>query len=88
MSNSRWRNIAAPIIAKVLCDTRGQDEKTIRRALRDAYPFYDRRYHPYKIWCDEVRVQRGLKQIKRRKGLGKTPQPVDIRQSTLFEGSQ
>lgn len=61
MSKSRWREYARPIIARVLAETAGQDEKVIRRALVEAYPFGERAMHPYKIWCDEVRRQRGRK---------------------------
>ena len=59
-TNASWREVAAPIIARVLSETAGQDEKTIRRALRDAYPFGERSMHPYKVWCDEVARQRGI----------------------------
>ena len=47
------------MIAKVLADTEGLDEKAIKRALRDAYPLGERKYHPYKIWLDEIHRQRG-----------------------------
>jgi hypothetical protein len=66
-----WRDYAAPIIARVLKEAAGQDEKTIKKALHDAYPFGERAMHPYKIWCDEVRRQRGIRPLptvdKRRK---------------------
>lgn len=32
-------------------------EKGAKAALKEAYPFGQRAYHPYKIWCDEVRKQ-------------------------------
>ena len=60
-SDSHWRNHAAPIIAKVIAEHKGEDENIIRRALREAYPFGERKYHPYKIWNDEVHVQLGKK---------------------------
>ena len=60
-SESHWRNSAAPIIARVLEETRGEPEKIIRARLRDAYPFGQRAYHPYKIWLDECARQRGNK---------------------------
>jgi hypothetical protein len=66
MSESHWRNQAAPIIARVLAAHKGQSEKAVRMALRAAYPFGERKYHPYKIWCDEVNKQIG--------GKSKTPQ--------------
>lgn len=65
MSQS-WREKAAPIIAQVLQDTFGEREQVIKKALRDAYPFGPRQYHPYKIWCDEIRTQRGLKKAKQK----------------------
>ena len=64
MSQSRWRNKAAPIIARVLVQTKGQGEDAIAKALYDAYPFGERRYHPYKVWLDEIRKQRGGKSKK------------------------
>lgn len=60
-SQSHWRNTASPIIAKVIADGKGKSLKEIRRDLRDAYPFGERRYHPYKIWLDECQRQLGLK---------------------------
>ncbi len=54
-----WRDHARPIIAKVIARVGRDDVKALRRALREAYPFGERRYWPYKVWCDEVRRQRG-----------------------------
>jgi hypothetical protein len=62
MSKS-WREVAAPIIEKVLADTAGKSEGEIKLALYDAYPFGERQYHPYKIWLDEIRQQRGIRSI-------------------------
>lgn len=64
MAVKSWRDIARPIVAGVLRDTVGQTEKEIRAALFAAYPFGERRYHPYKIWLDEIRRQRKLKATK------------------------
>jgi hypothetical protein len=58
MSNT-WRDIAAPIIADVIAANRQSDTATLRRALREAYPFGIRKHWPYKIWCSEVRKQLG-----------------------------
>jgi hypothetical protein len=33
--------------------------KATRARLREAYPFGERKYHPYKIWLDEIRRQLG-----------------------------
>lgn len=57
---SHWRSQAAPIIEAILTDTKGADERTIRSRLRSAYPFGPRKHWPYRVWCDEVRRQRGL----------------------------
>ena len=76
---SWWRSKARPIIATVLAANAGKDERTIRRALRVAYPFGPRLHHPYKIWCDEIRIQRGRKKIKVRE-----LQLPDERQRELF----
>lgn len=85
MSNdSYWRMKARPIIDKVLADTKGQDEKVICNAIRDAYPFGERRYHPYKIWCDEVRRQRGLKGEAQMQKLSKLRQARLAEWETLY----
>lgn len=56
-----WREHCRPIIAKVLADNKGKSDKEIRKALQSAYPYGERKYHPYKIWLDEIKVQRGAK---------------------------
>ena len=56
-NQSRWRNIAAPIIAKVIADNPDDDDKTLRRKISKEYPFGERAYHPYKIWLSEVKNQ-------------------------------
>ena len=73
-----WRSVAAPIIRKVLLDNEGQDEKVIRKALRDAYPFGRRTHYPYKVWIDEIRKQRGISSKR------KTVAPNDKNQPELF----
>ena len=62
-----WRDKARPIIAAVLRENDGKPLKEIRAALRAAYPFYARLCWPYKVWCDEIRLQLGLKEDKRKK---------------------
>lgn len=59
-----WRDSCRPLIAGVIKANKDKSSKEIKKALRDAYPWGERRYHPYKIWCDEVRVQLGLKKKK------------------------
>ena len=60
MSGS-WRQSASPIISRVIREHGTEDMKALRAALRAAYPFGERAYWPYKVWCDEVRSQLGLK---------------------------
>ena len=71
-----WRDEARPIIAAVIAKYEGADLRFLRSALRDAYPWGPRENHPYKIWCDEVRVQLGLKTKK--------PATVNPRQRELL----
>ena len=59
-----WRECARPIIAQVLADNKDKSEKDIRMALRDAYPWGVRAMHPYKIGCDEIKVQMKTKPPK------------------------
>lgn len=59
-----WRDHASPIIAKVIAETGTDDIKALRKALREAYPYGERKYHPYKIWLDEIKSQLGLKKQK------------------------
>ena len=59
-----WRKHSAQIIARVISENGTQDMTELRKELYLAYPYGERKYHPYKIWCDEIRVQLKLK-IKR-----------------------
>lgn len=61
---SHWRKQAAEVISEVLdqCDwSTPENEKATRARLREAYPFGEKRYHPYKIWLDEIARQMGKK---------------------------
>lgn len=60
-SESHWRNACAPIIARVIAENEGKNENAVRLALRDAYPYGQRKHHPYKIWLDEIARQLGKK---------------------------
>jgi hypothetical protein len=83
---SHWRRIAAPIIANVLSDNAGKPTAEVRAALRAAYPFGPRRYHPYRIWLDEIAVQTGKRRPgpKPRQVPGRSPLPPDERQREMF----
>jgi hypothetical protein len=89
VTDSRWRAHARPIIERVLSETAGQPEAEVKRALRDAYPFGARQYHPYKVWLDEIRRQRGGPQAKARKGTPKrAQQDAAERTLSLFGGAE
>jgi hypothetical protein len=74
MRRSRWRGMAAPVVAAVLAETAGQEEKAIRKALREAYPFGERRRWPYRAWLKEVHAQRGTTKCKP----GQRPRPYQL----------
>jgi len=57
----RWRDHARPIIAAVIRDNPAATEQELRRLLRQAYPYGVREFHPYKIWCSEVKKQLAAK---------------------------
>lgn len=59
-----WRDKARPIIEAVIEANKGRPLNDIRKALRDAFPWGPRQYHPYKIWLDECRLQLGLQPKK------------------------
>jgi len=80
-----WREKAAPIIREVIKTVGKSDMKALRKALRDAYPFGPRQYHPYKIWCDEVNRQLGLKK-ERQQNISTTPPTHPRDSSTTDQG--
>jgi len=81
-----WRDKARPLIAAVIDQVGTDDLPRLRRALREAFPFGAREYHPYKIWLDEIRVQLGTKPVKERTPPVKTAtESVSSDQRTLFE---
>lgn len=50
-----WRQLAQQTIRPLEIEYRNQDYGAFKRALFDAYPFGERKYTPYKIWCEEQR---------------------------------
>jgi hypothetical protein len=81
---SYWREKCRTIIARVIAENKGADEQQIRKALSDAYPFGERKYHPYKVWLDEIAVQMGTKKQKNIFGRKKKAKPRDPKQMELF----
>jgi hypothetical protein len=64
---SHWRKQAAEVISEVLDQCSGwetdgsEGHKAMRARLREAYPFGEKKYYPYKIWLDEIARQTGRK---------------------------
>lgn len=52
---SSWKEESMQIIRNVLKDNEHSTEQELKRALKDAYPFGERKHWPYKIWLDCVR---------------------------------
>lgn len=78
MKHRSWRDIARPIIAKVIKDNPGLDDKDMKKKISEEYPFGERAMHPYKIWLDEIKVQLGKKKF------GKHNNTTDPNQKKLF----
>lgn len=79
-----WREKVKPIIASVIADVGTSDMAKLRQALRDAFPFGPRQYHPYKIWLDEINVQLGLKKTTVRRKGRVAREPITGGQRELF----
>ena len=58
-SRSRWYAHAASVIRRVLAEAEAQglDAAATQRLVDAAYPFGERRYHPYAMW---LRARRDL----------------------------
>ena len=77
-----WRAIAAPIIAEAIqaCGyPKGCDRTFMRKVLRAEYPFGERAYWPYKVWCSEV-----TRQLRRAEALGGMQQQLNLADLPLF----
>ena len=83
-TGSYWRDIAAPIIREVIARIGCDDDRALRKALFEAYPFGERKMHPYKIWRDEIKRQLEGRQHRR----PNVPPPVAPGQLPLFGASQ
>ena len=62
--SATWRERAQRVIGEVRAAHPDAAGPELRRLLRDAYPFGQRQFHPYKIWCDEVRRALGMPRTK------------------------
>lgn len=65
-----WRDRAIEIIAHYLleyeatqlCLMQPVEWKTCRRYISDRYPWDQRAYTPYKVWCEELKLVEGFLQ--------------------------
>lgn len=81
---SQWREKAASVIREVINEVGTEDEKALKKALREAYPFGPKAMHPYKIWLDEIKVQTGQKETKAPKRVTEADRLAEG-QTSLFE---
>lgn len=58
-----WRDLAKQRIAEVLAEYPNAEGKELDKLLRDAYPFGERRMHPYKIWLSEVKKTKSVRNL-------------------------
>lgn len=56
-----WRELARESLQTAYDAARAQglEGKALEKALSDSYPFGQRAYTPYKVWCEERRKQPG-----------------------------
>jgi len=79
-TGSYWRDMAIPIIRHVIATVGTSDDRALQQALREAYPWGEKRMHPYRVWRDEVRRQLAGEQHPRR-----APDPVSPGQLSVFD---
>jgi hypothetical protein len=53
-----WRNYAIDYLEKILLEysTLPDPKPSLKYFIRDNYPFGQRKYTPYKIWLEEVKI--------------------------------
>ena len=73
-----WRQSCSGLIAQVIREHKSLPLKDIKKALRNAYPFGQRKRHPYKIWCDEVSTQLGTKKKKIKQNKENNPNQTEL----------
>lgn len=60
-----WRTTAAAVISKCIQEHPDAYESDLRKIISAAYPFGERKYHPYKIWLSEVKHQLHILALKK-----------------------
>lgn len=74
-----WRDHSREVINRVTGERGTSDPDALEKAIRAAYPFGERRYYPYRVFCEEVRKHMAI--VRDLKGLGL---PKDT--GPLFQG--
>lgn len=63
---SRWRRASRIVIEKVMKENPDASKEELRKLLSAAYPFGQRKHHPYKMWLDECRKVLGRPAVRNR----------------------
>lgn len=77
MSSPSWRARLAPIIRAAIEAAHDLPPSDQRAVIRQAWPagaLGERRGHPYRIWCSEVRRQLGMPRRRPAPGSPNSPQ--------------
>lgn len=53
LKESHWRTTSKKIIREIIGRIGISDTEKLKLELRNAYPFGERKYYPYKIWMNE-----------------------------------
>ncbi len=66
-----WRDAADAVLRDLFIDRLPTDQE-----IFDAYPFDMRKYHPYKVWCKQVRWWKNGCPVKSHAGPVRRTQPL------------
>ena len=78
-----WRDDIRPRVAKVIAQVGTSDMKTLRKALRAAFPYGDVSWQR-KVWNDEINAQLGLKDSKQRAQRAARQEEIDAANGQRF----
>ena len=72
-----WDVISCRTIERVMRENPEADLKTLRKLISEAYPFGQRKYWPYKVWCREVKKALRNLEFKEKMG-GHVPETLPL----------
>jgi hypothetical protein len=59
MPSGSWSDLSDRVLGPLFAAIPlGTEDAEVRRQVRDAYPFGERKYHPYKVWLKRVAAWR------------------------------